>query len=470
MDHRSLFVSLTSGLRPRLILLFMLVVMVAIGTVALLVSQATASNLPTYTQSLSKQQISSTLIDASQQQSPQALQGLTDQFAHSSQQHIILFDREGHVVADSNHQLIGQTIVGPGTPCSIGASTAPAEDARQVLCLSTDGVPKPGGEYGSLTIKGDGGSPAETFLAAVNRSLWLAVLIAGLLALLLALVFANTLLKPLHTLKTVAGRMERGDLSQRVTIKDRGEIGELAHAFNAMAESLSRSEQARRNLVNDVAHELRNPLMNIRGYLELLTEQILEPTPQTLASLYEETSLLGRLVADLQELSLAEAGQLRLARRPIELADVVSQTVQMVKPQLEQKQLALRVQLPPNLPPVAADPERVAQILRNLLRNAITHTSSPGEISLSACQRDAMVRVSVQDSGTGIAPEHLPYLFERFYRADASRSRATGGTGLGLAIAKQLIQAHGGQITVTSQPGVGSCFTFTLPIAADGER
>jgi signal transduction histidine kinase len=452
-------ISLVYSLRLRLIVLFMLVVMVAVGTVALLVSQATADNLLVYTQRIDQQErdqpIISTLLTAyHQQQSQQALQALTDQLAHSSHQRIILYDQQRRVIADSDRQLIGQVL-----PESFVSSSTSA-----LLTLSTDSPPQSGGPV-SMTFAT--GSPEATFLTSVNHALWLAVLIAGLIALLLALVFANTLLKPLHTLKAVAGRMERGDLSQRVAITEKGEIGALAHAFNAMAESLSRSEQARHNLVSDVAHELRNPLMNMRGYLELLTERVLEPTPQTLASLYEETSLLSRLVADLQELSLAEAGQLPLALRPIELVEVVSQAVQIVQPQLEQTHLTLHVSLPPDLPLICADPERVAQILRNLLRNAITHTSSPGEISISASRSQTWVHISVQDTGTGIAPEHLPYLFERFYRADPSRSRATGGTGLGLAIVKQMVQAHGGQITVASQKGKGTCFTFTLPAVSN---
>jgi signal transduction histidine kinase len=335
------------------------------------------------------------------------------------------------------------------------------------LYISTDiqllGQGSPANTIATSSTTASTSSAEADFLTSVNHALWLAILIAGLIALLLALVFARTILKPIHTLKAVAGRMEQGDLSQRVSIKTRGEIGALAHAFNTMADSLNRAEQVRRNLVSDVAHELRNPLMNIRGYLELLQDQVLEPTPETLSSLYEETSLLSRLVADLQDLSLAEAGQLHLARRPISLEEVVSQASHMVQPHLAEKNLALHVRIPSDLPCVEADQERVAQILRNLLSNAITHTPNQGEICITASHRESVVTISIRDTGVGIVPEHLPYLFERFYRADASRARATGGTGLGLAVVKQMVQAHGGQVTVESQPGKGSCFMFTLP-------
>ena len=447
-----------SSLRLRLILMFMLVVMVAVGTVALFASQATSNNLQIYNEAKNDQQIISTLLDAyHRHQNQQALQALTEQLARSSHQHIILFDHHMRVITDSDRKMIGQALALPtGLPLQV--STTSTFTTSAPLYISTD--MKPPGQVPQLST---GGSPEADFITSVNRSLWLAVIIAGLTGLLLALVFANTILKPLHTLKAVAGRMEQGDLSQRVSIEAKGEIGALAHAFNTMADSLSRSEQLRRNLVSDVAHELRTPLMNIRGYLELLQDQVLEPTPETLASLYEETSLLSRLVADLQDLSLAEAGQLRLVRRPVSLAEVTSQAVQIVRPHLVRKNLALRVHIPTDLPCVGADQERVAQILRNLLSNAIMHTSSSGEISITANVIESMVKVSVQDTGIGITPEHLPYLFERFYRVDSSRARATGGTGLGLAIVKQVVQAHGGQIVVDSQPGKGACFTFTLP-------
>lgn len=470
------------SLRLRLVLMFMLVVMVAVGTVALLASQATVSDLHIYTQSKEDQQLTSTMLSAyTQHHSRAALQELAEQLARSSHRRIVLFDHQRLVLADSARKLTGKVLPSGLDLPMILTQTGSVADAinppvnlsspnSMSLYISTDlAFPQPdqgavisfpGGTFSS------NGSPETNFIDSVNHSLWLAVLFAGLIALLLALVFAHTILKPLHTLKVVAGKMEQGDLSQRVSIKNRGEVGALAQAFNAMADSLSRSERLRRNLVSDVAHELRNPLMNIRGYLELLQDQVLEPTPETLASLYEETSLLNRLVADLQDLSLAEAGQLHLVHQPVELAEVASQAARLVQPHLVQRNLTLQVRIPSNLPHVTADQERIAQVLRNLLSNAIRHTPEQGEIRLSASRDESMVRISVRDTGVGIAPEHLPYLFERFYRADSSRSRATGGSGLGLAIAKQVVQAHGGQITVESQPGQGSCFTFTLPIAS----
>jgi len=177
--------------------------------------------------------------------------------------------------------------------------------------------------------------------------------------------------------------------------------------------------------------------------------------------------LLSRLVADLQELAQAEAGQLTLLRQPASLAGIVEQAVTILRPQANAKGLALTVDLPPDLPPVDVDPERVGQVLRNLLNNAVAHTPQGGEITVAAQANGAEVSVSVHDTGMGIAPEHLPYVFDRFYRGDKSRARQTGGAGLGLAIVKQLVVAHGGAITATSAPGQGSTFTFTLPIAQD---
>jgi signal transduction histidine kinase len=282
--------------------------------------------------------------------------------------------------------------------------------------------------------------------------------------------------------------MERGDLSRRVRVRSGDEIGQLAHAFNAMADGLERQEHLRRNMVTDVAHELRTPLTNIRGYLEALRDGVAQPTPSTIESLHEEALLLNRLVDDLQELSLAEAGQLRLAPRPAALAEIVERVAGALRPTASGKGICIKLDLPPELPLVLADPERVGQIVRNLLANAITHTPPGGSVAVSAAamSQDKETRrqgawndrplqvplspcllVSVRDTGPGIAPEHLPNIFERFYRADGSRARATGGVGLGLAIVRQLVAAHGGRVWAESEPGAGACFRFTLPCVCD---
>jgi two-component system sensor histidine kinase BaeS len=218
-------------------------------------------------------------------------------------------------------------------------------------------------------------------------------------------------------------------------------------------------------MVSDVAHELRTPLSNIRGYLEAVQDGMIEPKPEVIGSLHEEAMLLNRLVDDLQELSLAEAGQLRLERRQVAPSDVVNKAAEAARAQATSKGIALQVDLPADLPLVDVDHQRIGQVLGNLLSNALTHTPSGGKVVIAARARQSEAEFSVSDTGEGIPPEHLPYVFERFYRADKSRSRATGGTGLGLSIAKQLVEAHGGQITVESQVGQGTTFTFTLPMA-----
>jgi len=307
-------------------------------------------------------------------------------------------------------------------------------------------------------------------LAPVNRALLLIAVAAGLSAVLLILGLSRRILAPVETLTAAARRMEAGDLSQRVEIKSRDEIGDLARAFNAMADGLTRLEELRRNMVSDVAHELRTPLSNIQGYLEAIQDGVVEPEQRIIDSIHEEALLLNRLVDDLQDLSLAEAGQLRLERRPTELAPVVWKAVEAIQPQAAASEITLRVDLPEGLPLVDVDPERVGQVLRNLLDNALTHTPAGGKIAVTAGASGRWVEVSVQDTGDGITAEDLPHVFERFYRADKSRSRATGGAGLGLAIARQLVEAHGGEIGAQSDgvPGRGTRFSFRLPVEGGG--
>ena len=276
---------------------------------------------------------------------------------------------------------------------------------------------------------------------------------------------SRRILRPVETLTAAARRMEKGDLSQRVEAQSSDEIGELARAFNAMADGLNRLEELRRNMVSDVAHELRTPLSNIRGYLEAVRDGVVEPKPEVIDSLYEEAMLLNRLVDDLQELALAEAGQLTLERQLVAPAGLANRAVEAARGQASASGIALRTDLPERLPLVNVDPQRIGQVLGNLLSNALTHTPSGVEVVVTARADGSEVQLSVSDTGEGVRPEHLPYIFERFYRADRSRSRTTGGTGLGLAIAKQLVEAHGGRIEVESEVGQGTRFTFTLPVA-----
>jgi signal transduction histidine kinase len=270
---------------------------------------------------------------------------------------------------------------------------------------------------------------------------------------------------PIGVLANAARRLGRGDLSQRVEFQGKGEVGELAQAFNSMAANLERAEQLRRNMIADVAHELRTPLSNIQGYLEAIRDRVMKPNAATIRSLNEETALLSRLVDELQELSLAEAGELKLVYHAEDIAKLVKQAVTSWQPQVAAKEISLSLDLHDNLPLVNIDRQRVNEVLHNLLKNAVAHTHKGGTINVAAMVQGDWVEVGVSDTGEGIPAEDLPNIFERFYRVDRSRARATGGSGLGLTIAKRLVEAHGGKITVQSELGKGSRFAFTLPIA-----
>jgi len=437
------------SLRFRVLVSLILVVMVAVGTVAFLASRATTGEFRRYVERgwmMRHRRLEMFLAGYySRSRSWFGVQPLVEQIGQITGERIVLADGEGQIVADSEKGLVGQPV--------------PQDWAEPTALIVHRGAP-----VGAIYVQ-SADPQREAFLASVNRALLLAAVIAGLVAVLLTLGFSRRILGPVEALTAAARRMEKGDLSQRVEVRSKDEIGELARAFNAMADGLARLEELRRNMVTDVAHELRTPLSNIRGYLEALRDGVVEPKREVLDSLYEEAMLLNRLVDDLQELALAEAGQLRLERRPVALADVVDRAVEAARPRAEAKGIALRIDLPEDLPLVDVDPQRIGQVLGNLLSNALTHTPPGGEVVVAARAGKAEVEVSVSDTGDGIPPEHLPYIFERFYRVNKSRSRATGGTGLGLAIAKQLVEAHGGRMEVESEVGKGSRFTFTLPVA-----
>jgi signal transduction histidine kinase len=288
-------------------------------------------------------------------------------------------------------------------------------------------------------------------------------------ALVLGLLVARQLTAPLRALTEAARHLTRdeprpvdpGEVPQ-VQVSGGGEIGELGQAFNQMAHSLAQQETLRRSLMADIAHELRTPLSVIRSDLEAMLDGVYEASPETLASLQEETLLLARLVDDLRALAQAEAGQLELDRRPVDLAELLRGVVTGFDCVAQAQGQSLELALPAELPAVSADPQRVRQIVANLVSNALRHAPESGRVVASAAVQPAAVQISVSDDGPGIPAGEVDHVFDRFWRGSGARAE---GSGLGLAIARELVRAHGGQIWVETEPGEGAIFSFTLPRA-----
>ncbi|MEV0604207.1 ATP-binding protein [Streptomyces sp. NPDC050315] len=298
-----------------------------------------------------------------------------------------------------------------------------------------------------------------TLAAAPTVAVAVGVALAAILG---ALLLSRAVLRPIRALTLAARGLGDGELGQRVPVSGRDEIAELGRAFNKMADSLQAGEERQRRLTGDIAHELRTPLANLRGYLEALQDGVVEPTPELLASLHEEAMLQQRIVDDLQDLALAEAGALTYHRADIELRDLLETCRTAHRAQAENAGIALEVAAPERTYAVA-DADRLRQVIGNLIGNAIRATAPSGTVTLTLSARDDLAVLQVRDTGTGIPAQDLPHLFDRFWRADAARGRTTGGSGLGLSIARQIVHDHRGTIEVESAVGVGTVFTVTLP-------
>ena len=441
----------------RLALAFAVIILVTVVTIYFFVSERIATEMEYYetigAQYLSLQIRSQLYLHYLDKGSWQDVQPVVEALGVSGT-HIILVAVNGTIIGDSK----GEEDLGKNYTDS---STSPLE-----LSLVRGGVNE---ALGRVYISSD--PTAEPYVApflrlseSINRSLLLGGSLAIGIALLLTFVLSRRMTSPIGVLAKAARRLGHGDLSQRVRLQGEGEVAGLARAFNSMAAELEYAEQLRRNMVADVAHELRTPLSNIRGYLEAIRDGMIEPNAAAIQSLNEEATLLSRLVNELQELSLAEAGELKLVYQAEDIANLVRQAVTPWQPQLMAGEISLALDLPDKLPPVNIDWQRVNQVLHNILENAVVHTPKGGTIRVAANEKGKWVEVSVSDTGKGIPAEDLPHIFERFYRVDKSRARATGGSGLGLTIAKRLVEAHGGTMAVESRLGKGSCFSFTLPI------
>jgi signal transduction histidine kinase len=303
----------------------------------------------------------------------------------------------------------------------------------------------------------------DQFLETINRAVLWAGGLATLASLLAVALLTQQLVAPLNRLTDAAEAMAAGDLGQRVPVRSRDEVGELGRAFNHMAGDLQTADTQRRQMTADIAHELRNPLAVIRGNLEAMLDGLYPTDAEHLTPVLEETLLLQRLVEDLRLLSLAETGQLALARAEIDIGQLLESVADGARAVADDKELALHVETPPEPLLLDGDAARLRQVLGNLVGNALRYTPPGGTIVLAALPHNGQARIVVSDSGPGIVPQDLPYIFHRFYRSDAARARTSGGSGLGLAIAQALVQAHRGTIAVESEPGQGARFVIDLP-------
>lgn len=310
------------------------------------------------------------------------------------------------------------------------------------------------------------GTPEADFLNRIRSAILLSAISAAAAALAVGGLLARTLMRPIRALTEATRAIALGDLGRQVDIENRDELGELAVAFNQMSRDLAKTSRLRRQMTADIAHDLRTPLSVLLGYTEALSDGKLRGDPGTFAVMHQEAQHLNHLINDLRLLSLADSGALVLNRVPTSANALLSRAEAAHQNEAASRGISLSTSAEGDIPEVLVDPDRIAQVLGNLLTNAIRHTSEGGSIALRARQHENGVMLSVEDTGSGIAEKDLPYVFERFYRGDPDRAQSEDESGLGLAIVKSLVEVHGGAVAVTSKPGRGTTFSIALPAAS----
>lgn len=365
-------------------------------------------------------------------------------FEEDEWEHLVLLDQENRVLLDpARSTRIGQFYQPTGDQISYPITV----NAQQV---------------GTLVVEAWLSEPG--FLGPLPEVVGISFLTI-LLTLLIGLLLMQRLVTPLADIMAAAQRVTTGDLSTRVESRGPDDFRSLIDAFNHMVATLEKNSQERRRLLADIAHELRTPLSILRGRLEGLLDGIYPLSKSQIAGVLEETLLIEKLVEDLRLLTLAEARQLRFDRQPIDLGTLAQRIVELFAPEAKQKQISLVTRIDANLPLVIADPQRIEQVIGNLVSNALRYIPTSSRIEITIELLDAGVALSISDNGPGIKESDLPHLFDRFWRGEKSRARSSGGAGLGLAITKQLIEAQNGRINAQNEPHGGLRVTFILPIA-----
>jgi two-component system OmpR family sensor kinase len=462
----------------------LLVVAVCISLTAIMVNLITASEFTRYVSQSNMSRIQG-IADAigdfySTEQGWTGIDSILNSLLWSGNSRIVVADDSGVIVGDTENEWLAEYSSSVGLTAGTPVTASGTSVGEIFALISTGGNGQGSGHMGGqghhwVQYSDNSGTVLDTtqqdFLDQVNRAIWISAIIGIAVALVLGFLLTQYLIKPIKALTGGAGHIAKGDLGYRVKVRSEDEIGELTQTFNTMASRLEASEQTRKQLLADIAHELKTPLTVIGGTVDGMMDGVFTPDSEHLGTIKEQTVLLTRLISDLRDISLAETGQLKLEKTSSDITELTGQMVMQFQNAAAEKNILLQLKDAPASPKLFIDRARIQQVINNLLSNAIRHTPAGGEISISIENMDKSehfdkkhVLISISDTGEGIPPEHLPHIFDRFYRAKSARSRNDGGSGLGLAIASQMVQAHGGSLWAESELEKGSTFFIALPV------